>query len=89
MLRNNLRSSERLGEHQELEQGWSNADDRPGGAGRTVKESRCCDWSGLCRIHLLGMEERRKQEWVVREQLPSICNSKTTQEAVAVHDVQR
>lgn len=78
-----------LGEHQELEQGWSNADDRPGGAGRTVKESRCCDWSGLCRIHLLGMEGRRKQEWVVSEQLHSICNSKTTQKAVAVHDVQR
>lgn len=33
------------------------------------------------------MEGGTKHEWVVGEQLSSTCKSKTTQEAVAVHNL--
>lgn len=85
-LRNTLHSNEHLGDHQELEQGWGDASEGPGraGPGRAVKESRCCSWSEPCRAGLLGMEGGTKCKWMVGEQLSSTCNSKATQEALAV-----
>lgn len=83
-LRNILHSNEHLGDHQELEQGWGDAIEGSGRTGRAVKESRYCSWSEPCRAGLLGMERGTKHECMVGEQLSSTCNSKATQEAVAV-----
>lgn len=91
MLRNTLHRCEHIGNHQEFGEGWSDASEGPGSARRTARGSRRCSWLGLCRTRLLGVKGLRKHKWEVGEHLSSNCNSKTTQETVAVEnvDVQR